>query len=148
MSRKYYQGRFIPQHREKYLGNPDAIIYRSSWEKKVCAWLDTSADIVEWSSEEIIIPYISPVDGKPHRYFPDFFARVKQPDGTVKSMVIEVKPRSQIEAPKLKKRITKNYITEVTTYGVNQAKWAAAKEYCLDRGWEFRTLDEYEMGLK
>ena len=139
---------WYPRNPNKYMGNPNNICVRSSWETKVCVWLDTSINILEWSSEEIVIPYISPVDGKYHRYFPDFFVRVKQQDGTVKSMILEVKPHSQTIEPKIKKRITKAYINEVATYGVNQAKWRAAIEYCLDRGWEFRTLDEYDLGIK
>jgi hypothetical protein len=103
-------------------------------------YLDTNASVVEWSSEEIIIPYISPVDNKWHRYFPDFFVRTK-----TGAMIVEVKPRAQSVPPTPKKRLTKKHLTEVMTFGVNQAKWKAAEEYCLDRGWKFKVLTEDEI---
>lgn len=111
-------------------------------------WLDNHPDIINFSSEEIIIPYVSPADGKYHRYFPDFFVKIKSKDGTIKNMILEVKPHAQSIEPVIKKNITKRYITEVVTYGVNQAKWKAAEEYCKDRKWEFRVLTEYELGIK
>jgi hypothetical protein len=110
-------------------------------------WLDNSSDIVSWASEELIIPYISPVDGKWHRYFPDFLVKVKTGDGKTKTMLIEVKPKRQTLPPVQKKRVTKQYINEVMTYGVNQAKWKYANEYALDRGWEFKVITEEHLGL-
>jgi len=146
--RKYHQGKYKIKNRDKYLGDPDKIFYRSSWELKVLQWLDNHPDIINFSSEEIIIPYVSPADGKYHRYFPDFFVKIKSKDGTIKNMILEVKPHAQSIEPVIKKNITKRYITEVVTYGVNQAKWKAAEEYCKDRKWEFRVLTEYELGIK
>lgn len=144
--RKYYSGKYKIINREKYLGDPDNIIYRSSWELKCLLWFDKNDDIVSWSSEELIIPYISPVDGKPHRYFPDFFVKSKTKNG-IKTMVIEIKPYKQTIPPKQRKKVTKLYITEVTTWGVNQAKWEAAKEYCSDRKWEFKILTEHDLNF-
>jgi len=110
-------------------------------------WLDRNPNIISWASEELIIPYISPVDGRWHRYFPDFLVKMKTKDGKLKTMLLEVKPKKQSQPPEPQKRITKRYITEVTTYGVNQAKWKAANEYCLDRGWEFQVITEDHLGL-
>ena len=146
--RKYHQGLYKIKNRGKYIGDPDKIFYRSSWELKVLQWLDNHPDIINFSSEEIIIPYVSPADGKYHRYFPDFFVKIKSKDGTIKNMILEVKPHAQSIEPVIKKNITKRYIAEVVTYGVNQAKWKAAEEYCKDRKWEFRVLTEYELGIK
>ena len=111
------------------------------------SWLDRNDNIVSWASEELIIPYISPVDGRRHRYFPDFLVKVKTRDGLVKTMILEVKPKKQTEKPEQRKRITKQYINEVATWGVNQAKWKAATEFCLDRGWEFKILTEDHLGI-
>jgi hypothetical protein len=108
---------------------------------------DESPLILQWSSEETVIPYVSPVDGRPHRYFPDFIIKVKTAQG-IKTYVVEVKPQKQTEEPTKKSRKTKKYITEVATYAVNQAKWNAAEEYCLDRGWEFKVLTENDLGIK
>ena len=142
-----YSGRFTPKNPQKYVGNHRNIIYRSSWEAKVMTWLDKSPDIISWASEELIIPYISPVDGKAHRYFPDFLVKVRNKQGSLNTLLIEVKPKRQATEPVKKSRITKQYIREVVTYSVNQAKWKAANEYCLDRGWEFKILTEQDLGL-
>ena len=101
--------------------------------------------VVAWSSEEIIVPYVSPVDGKTHRYFPDFVIKVKNRHGEMKTWMIEVKPKKQTLPPEKKKRVTKQYITEVASWGINQAKWKYAKEYCLDRGWEFVLFTEDQL---
>src|SRR5581483_9137771 len=93
---KYLQGRFSPKNPEKYKGDASQIFYRSSWELKLMLRCDTDPNIVEWSSEEIVIPYVSPLDGKVHRYFPDFKIKTKQG----KTMVIEIKPLTQTKPPK------------------------------------------------
>lgn len=109
-------------------------------------WLDRNPDIISWASEELAIPYISPVDGRKHRYFPDFLVKVRTKNG-VKTMMLEVKPAKQARPPEVRKRVTKQYINEVATWGVNQAKWKAAEEFCLDRGWQFTVLTEEHLGL-
>lgn len=143
-----YKGKFKPKNPQKYKGDPTNIVYRSTWECRVMSWLDERSDVVEWASEEFSIPYISPVDGKVHRYFPDFYVKVKQKDDTIRVMVLEVKPHKQTLEPQKKSRVTKQYITEVVTYGVNQAKWKAAEEFCKDRKWTFKVLTEYDLGIK
>jgi hypothetical protein len=142
-----YSGQFKPKHPQKYIGDPTNIIYRSSWEVKVMDWLDRNPDILSWASEELIIPYKSPVDGRVHRYFPDFLVKMRTREGKLKTMILEVKPKKQTQEPEQRKRITKQYINEVSTWGVNQAKWKAATEYCSDRGWEFRLITEDHLGL-
>lgn len=142
-----YSGRFKPKNPQKYIGDPNNIIYRSSWEVKVMSWLDLNSSIISWASEELIIPYVSPVDNRVHRYFPDFIVKVKTKDNTLKTMILEVKPKKQTQEPEPRKRVTKQYINEVVTWGVNQAKWKAATEYCLDRNWEFKIITEDHLGL-
>ena len=142
-----YSGRFRPKNPKKYVGDPTNIIYRSSWECRVMRWLDDNPSILSWASEELVIPYISPVDKRYHRYFPDFLVKVKTKDGITKTMILEIKPKKQAVEPVKKKRVTKQYLQEVMTWGVNQAKWKAAEEYALDRGWEFKVLTEEHLGL-
>jgi hypothetical protein len=142
-----YQGIFRPKNPQKYIGDSNNIVYRSSWECRVMNWFDQNDDIISWASEELIVPYKSPIDNRFHRYFPDFIVKVKTRHGTMKTLMIEVKPKKQTIPPEPRKRITKQYVTEVTTYGVNQAKWKAAQEYCLDRGWEFKIMTEEHLGL-
>jgi hypothetical protein len=72
---KYYQGRFKPKNPKKYMGDPTNIIYRSGWEFKLMRYLDVHPDVIEWGSEELIVPYRSPIDGRMHRYFPDFLVK-------------------------------------------------------------------------
>jgi hypothetical protein len=110
-------------------------------------WCDKNDNVLEWGSEEIIIPYISPVDRKVHRYFPDFYVRARTRDGRIQKYIIEVKPKSQCSEPKRQKKVTRKYLTEVTTYAVNQAKWKAAREYCADRRMEFLILTEVELKI-
>ena len=123
------------------------IIYRSLWELKFMKWCDSHDHIVEWGSEEIVVPYRSPLDGRVHRYFPDFYIKVKNKNGTMKKYIIEIKPKKQTLEPKQPKRRTKRYLTEVTTYVTNQAKWEAAREWCLDRGLEFLILTEEHLNV-
>ena len=138
-----YQGKYRPSFPRKYKGDYNNVIYRSSWEYKFMKWCDLTPSIEEWGSEEIIIPYISPVDGKRHRYFPDFYVKIGN-----KKYLVEVKPFKQTKEPKTQKRNTKKYINEVVTYAVNQAKWKAAVEFCEDRMIQFKIITEDELGIK
>ena len=138
-----YKGKYIPTNTKKYRGDPSQVIYRSLWERKLMVYCDRNNKVVEWGSEEVIIPYMSPKDGKLHRYFPDFYMKVKQSNGTHKRFIIEVKPKAQCKEPvKNPKRRTKKWFNEVVTYAVNQAKWKSATEYCENQGMEFKVLTE------
>lgn len=146
-----YKGYFKPSNPTKYKGDPTNIIYRSSWELKLMMYLDTHPDVLEWSSEEFCIPYRSPVDNKIHRYFPDFKVKKRLPDNQTETVVIEVKPKSQSVPPTIKpvkSKPSKRYLREVMTYGINEAKWKAAIEYCKDRKWKFMVMTEKELGIK
>jgi len=110
--------------------------------------LDIHPDVIEWSSEEFFIPYKSPVDGRWHRYFPDFYVKKKNASGLIDISVIEVKPLIQTKPPVVQSQKSRRYITEVMTYGVNQAKWKAAEEYCKERKWSFHIFTEKELDIK
>ena len=140
-----YKSKYRPENPDKYVGDPTKIVCRSTWERKMCKYMDKNKNVLRWASEEIAIPYISPVDNKPHRYYVDFIVEVRQKDGTKKIKLIEVKPKKQCSPPKKQTRKTKRYITEVKTWGVNSAKWKAATEYAENRGWEFQILTEKEL---
>ena len=142
---KYHQGRFHPQNPQKYKGDVNNIIYRSSWELRFMQWCDRNENIMEYGSEEFWIPYVSPVDNRVHRYFPDFIIKVKESNEEIKTYVIEVKPKRQTVPPKQKSRVTKSYLYEVQTYAVNQSKWNAADEWCKDRRLEFKVITEKEL---
>ena len=138
-----YKGKFRPQNPHKYNGDPTNIIYRSSWELKLMIYLDEHKDIIQWASEEFCIPYKSPIDGRMHRYFPDFW--IKKRSG--RCILIEVKPYKQTQSPTVQKRKTKRYINEVKTFAINTYKWEAAKSFCDDRKWKFQILTEKELKI-
>jgi hypothetical protein len=143
-----YKGKYQPTNPKKYRGDPTSIIYRSLWERKFMVYCDNNENILEWGSEELALPYRSPIDNKIHRYFPDFYIKVKESNGSIKKYIIEIKPKKQTIEPIPQKRKTKGYIYEVYEYAKNQAKWKAAEEFCKDRGYEFKVLTEDHLNIK
>ena len=144
---KAHKGIFKPKNPSKYKGKVDNIVYRSSWELRVMKWLDAHDQVIFWVSEELVIPYYSPVDEKMHRYFPDFVVRLKNNTGVEKTYVWEIKPYAQTQQPVKRKR-TQKFINETVTYATNQSKWKAADIFCQKNGWEFVVLTEKELGIK
>tara|TARA_B100000287_G_scaffold101199_1_gene93390 strand:- start:2226 stop:2669 length:444 start_codon:yes stop_codon:yes gene_type:complete len=143
-----YKGRYTPKNPKKYKGDYHNIVYRSLWERKFMVYCDNSDNILEWGSEEIIIPYLSPWDGKLHRYFPDFYIKVRQASGDIKKFIIEVKPKKQTRPPEPVHRKTKKWLNEVKTYSINEAKWKSASEWCSNNDMEFKILTEEELGIR
>ena len=141
-----YKGWFKPRNPQKYKGDPNGIVYRSSWELRVMKYLDDNPAVIWWASEELPIRYISPIDNKVHRYFPDFIVRTKRKDGQETTMVLEVKPYRQTQMP-VQKRRTQKFINEMATYAVNQEKWKAADLFCKEHGWQFKLITEKELGI-
>lgn len=143
-----YQGYFKPKNPQKYRGDPSNIIYRSSWELRFMMYLDDHPDVIQWQSEEFFIPYKSPIDGRWHRYFPDFLIKKRNKEGLTETVLVEIKPLAQTKPPKKQDKVTKRYITEVKTWGVNEAKWKAALEFCKDRKWTFHIFTEKDLNIK
>ena len=138
-----YKGKYQPSYPRKYKGNPTNIVYRSLWERKFMVYCDLNENILEWGSEEIVIPYRSPIDNRIHRYFPDFYVKLKETTGKIKKYIIEVKPKKQLKPPKKPNhRVSKRYLMEAQTYAVNQAKFKAAEMFCKERRLKFRILTE------
>ena len=143
-----YSGKFRPSNYLKYKGDPSNIVYRSLWELKFMNYCDKNENILEWGSEELWIPYVSPKDNRVHRYFPDFYIKYRNRQGNIQKSLVEIKPLKQTKKPNMSpKRKTKTWMNEVVTYGVNQAKWKAAEEFCEDRLWDFKILTEKELGI-
>ena len=143
-----YKGRFNISNPSKYKGDPQRIIYRSLWERKFMVYCDTNDAILEWGSEEYIIPYLSPWDGRIHRYFPDFYIKVRQANGTTKKYIIEVKPKKQCKPPDKPKRKTKKWYKETRAWGINSAKWKYAEDWCNNNGMEFKILTEDHLDIR
>lgn len=149
-----YRGKFKPRNPGKYMGDASNIVYRSGWEAKLMGVLDAHPHVTRWGSEEVVIPYRSPIDGKIHRYFPDFYVEMIDNAGKKRKRLIEVKPKYQTSPPDMAKKMTPKgmisprFLREVQTWGINQAKWKAAEEYCLDRQWSFVLMTEDELNIK
>jgi hypothetical protein len=141
-NRKTHKGRFKPANPQKYRGDVNDVIYRSSWELRVFRYLDQHPDVLEWGSEICVIPYVSPVDNKVHRYFVDVWVKKKDPSGQINILIIEIKPKKEMFPPEKKSKITKRYLEEVRSYAVNQAKWESASNYAKELGWSFAVLTE------
>ena len=140
-----YRGKYKPKNPNKYVGDPTKINYRSLWERKCMLTFDDNPNIIKWASEEIAIPYLSPVDRKRHRYYPDFMVELKNKEGKIETIMIEVKPKKQTEPPKPRKRKSVTYLNDAKTYAINQAKLAAAQALCDRKGWTFRIMTEKEI---
>ena len=95
----------------------------------------------------MIIPYKSPVDNRIHRYFVDFYIKVKDKNNAITKYLIEIKPEKFTKPPAIPKKQTKRFIDEVFQYGTNQAKWKAADEFCIDNGMKFLVLTEKDLGI-
>ena len=147
MYKETYKGRYRVHNSYKYKGDINNVVYRSSWELKFMKWCDVNTSILEWGSETTVIPYKSPVDNKIHRYFIDFYIKVKTKDGLVKKYLVEIKPEKFTKPPAIPKVQTKRFIEEVFLYGTNQAKWKYANQFCEDRGWQFLVLTEKDLGI-
>ena len=137
---QYKQGVYTPTGR-KYKGSSRPV-YRSSWELKFFRWCDANDNILEWTSESVVIPYTSPLSSRTCRYIVDNTVKILEGDKVVKYL-IEIKPKKQTQKPKPhgnKKQSTILY--ENMTYIKNQAKWAAAEKWCKSRGYRFQIITE------
>jgi len=146
---KTKSGKYLPINMEKYIGDGNDIIYRSSWEKRFCSYCDLNPNIVKWSSEPVIIPYFSPIDQKMHEYNVDFYIKVKKEDNTFQDWFVEIKPENQYgkeNKPVISGNITekkvKQYNEKLKVWITNMAKFEAATRYAEARGYKFGTVNE------
>jgi hypothetical protein len=140
--------KWFPRNPHKYRGNPNNIWARSSWEKRAFIWADMNQSVIEWSSEEVIVPYLCETDNRLHRYFIDMYMKIRDSAGQVKTFLVEIKPFSQTMPPKFPGKNTPRYINEVQTFVKNQSKWKAARLYASERGSQFIILTEKELGIE
>lgn len=142
--RQYKQGLYKPTNTNKYTGRGNPR-YLSGWELKFFRWCDHNPNVVEWSSENVIIPYVNPLTGKTHKYMVDNRVVIKEGDKLVKYL-IEIKPKKQTRRPTShgnKKQSTMLY--ENIEYVRNRAKWAAAQKWCDKHGYKFQIVTEDEL---
>lgn len=132
----YIQGVFTPNNPQKYKGSLP-IFYRSSLELKVFRTIDQNPNIMSWGSESVVIPYISPIDNKIHRYFVDLNLTLLS-NNKYEKYLVEIKPYIQTIAPTTSTRKKPQTILyEKVTYSVNQAKWKAAEMWCAKHNYKF-----------
>lgn len=141
------KGRFFPHNPRKYLGNPQNIVFRSAWERTFMEYCDTQTSIIQWASEEIIVPYYFTIDSKWHRYYPDFVVNVETTQGKKETWMVEIKPSKQVQAPTAKRTGVnpRRQLREAVEFARNSAKWAAAQTFCATKGWKFVILTEKEL---
>ena len=144
---KYRQGIYTLVNPSKYKGNKNGVTYRSAWELKVMRMLDHNPSVLEWSSEETVIPYQNPLTGRISRYFVDFYAKMRDKKGEIKKFLIEIKPHAQTLPPVQKNRKTKSLIYQQAEYVKNQAKWNSASQWAIKHGYTFVILTEKQLGL-
>jgi hypothetical protein len=144
-NKQTYQGKFVPQNPEKYVGDVTNIIYRSGLELRFMKFCDLTPKVLEWASEEVVVPYVSPLDNKVHRYFVDFVLRIQNKNGEIRKYLVEVKPFKFAQEP-TGSRKTKRFLNEVKQWAVNNAKWDAAKKFSKNLGWEFIIITEKDIG--
>lgn len=140
--RGYKQGWYTPRNPGKYRGDSKHIRYMSSWELHAHRFLDGNPNVLEWSSEEIAIPYVRPTDRRVHRYFPDYWVKYKDAHGRIYEEIWEVKPAKEISQPTRVGKSRKQQLLESITYAINVAKWKAAQTYCRQHGYKFRIITE------
>ena len=133
-----YKGRYKIKKPDKYAGDPTKVVYRSLWERNAFRWCEDNPKVKLWNSEEVVVPYVSTVDKKLHRYFVDLLIQMDDK----KTYLVEIKPKNQTMPPKKKSRKTKRYINEALTFSRNQDKWNAADKFAKHNGWQFQVWTE------
>jgi len=140
--------KFVPVNPNKYVGDPNNIVCRSGIELRYMKLFDENPNVIKYSSEEFHIPYISPVDGKEHRYFPDFLIQVKTKTGDLRNILLEIKPSSDLIQPVKGKKKAKTFLSEAMTWEINNAKWKFAEAFCKKHNMKFMVVTEKEIKYK
>lgn len=139
-----YKGFYKVKNHQKYKGDPTKCVFRSLWERKFMKYCDLNERVLKWSSEEVRVPYLSPIDGRFHYYYVDFWVLILDKDGEFREYLIEIKPKRQLKKPEMKGNKT-SYLREMKTYIINTEKWKSAEIYCRKKNWFFKIMTEKEL---
>jgi hypothetical protein len=101
------------------------------------SFLDHNPSIQQWSSESLKIPYRDPLTGKQTIYVPDFLVVYMDKTQKKHAELWEIKPANQT----LIEKVGKNPYNQAQ-FVKNQAKWAAAAQWCQQQGIKFRIINE------
>jgi len=138
-----YSGKYKIQFPPKYaLANTSFVRYKSLLERRFMMFCDMNPKIMQWGYETTTIPYLSPVDKTIHTYFVDFTLITREKDGLVSKQLVEIKPQRETIAPKIQEKRTRKYVNSVMTYGINTAKWEAARRYCERNNMKFHIITD------
>jgi hypothetical protein len=136
---RFAQGKFVPTQPAKYIGNK-VPTYRSSWEWQFMKFCDTHPSIQRWACEAVKIPYRNPLTGRNSIYIPDFFIQYVDKNNATNVDLVEIKPQNQAVLESVGKNKTRQ-----AQFVQNQAKWAAASNWCKQQGIRFRVVTENEL---
>jgi hypothetical protein len=143
---KYKYGYFIPNNPEKYTGDLNNILYRSSWEFYVLRIFDQNPRIISYCAEPFSIKYLHPFAHKYRNYYIDAYAKILNARDEVIEWIFEIKPNKYTRPPTPPKNPTpkanKNYNHHAKQYIVNCKKFEAAKEYARSKGMKFGIITE------
>lgn len=138
-------GYYTVVNKEKLKNKNKRLCYRSGLELKFMRICDHSKNIIEWSYEDFIIPYVKIQEqNKIHRYIIDFYVK-KIINGKIEDILIEVKPSSMLIPPEEPKRKTRRYYELVENYLTNMSKWKQAAEYCKSNNMLFKIVTEQHL---
>lgn len=145
-SSKYNYGYFKPNNPQKYTGDLNQILYRSSWEFYVLRMLDNNPQVYEYCAEPIAIKYLNPITQKYNNYYIDVYAKVLNKTNEFIEWLLEIKPNKYIHPPKQPKNPTyqanKNYNYHARQYIINCKKFQSAREYARAKGMKFGIITE------
>jgi len=164
---KTKQGYYKVANKEKYIGDPELVVYRSSWEFAFCKWCDASPSVTRWSSEPVSIPYydrvsrleecaklgLNPNDKanwEVKNYNTDFWFELDRGGGETEKMFVEIKPSRKLikpippdrDAPLKEQRAFNKAAKE---YIINEAKFAALKAWAEQNGTKFFVFTEHTL---
>lgn len=141
---KFKQGIYKPIYPRKCT-NAGQIQYRSWLERNFMVWCDKNVNVIEWGSENVIIPYISPIDNRVHRYFVDAYIKLQERD-KIRKYLVEIKPYKQTLPPTESKRKKEStVIYEHATWAINNAKWEAARQFAQKHGMKFIIITDEDL---
>lgn len=139
-----HQGTYKARNPDKYKGNPNGIVFRSGLELKFFRFFDHNKAVLQWNSEEVVVPYVSDLDGRLHRYFVDIWAKIKGKD-KVNEYLIEIKPFAFTQEPPQVSRKSQAYQRKCMEYIKNLNKWKAADKHARSKGQKFIILTEKDL---
>lgn len=149
MKYKSRKGWYRLVHPEKFIKPLDGYMksfdgtrveYKSALELSAFRYFDFNPVVKKWSLEPFGIPYVSPLDGKVHRYYIDAFVEFISGD----KFLVEIKCEAETKKPTKPRspRQVPGYQDKLKTYATNAAKWKQAHSFCEKQGLKFLILTE------